>query len=50
MDHVVLGHTRPKLLRTYMPVLPLAEAREALTRWAEMLDGILAVPPHEAKA
>src|SRR5262249_14731999 len=30
VDHVVLGHARPKLLRTYMPTLPLNEAREAL--------------------
>jgi hypothetical protein len=26
IDHVVLGHARPKLLRTYMPTLPLGEA------------------------
>ncbi len=26
----VLGHARPKLLRTYMPTLPLKEAREVL--------------------
>ena len=35
VDHVVMGHVRPKLLRTYMPVLPLDEARAALTRWAD---------------
>jgi integrase len=40
VDHVVLGHVRPKLLRTYMPVLPLEEARAALTRWAGELDRI----------
>lgn len=31
-DHVVLGHARPKLLRTYMPTLPLTEARDALQK------------------
>ncbi len=40
VDHVVLGHARPKLLRTYMPTLPLAEAREGLQRWAELLEVI----------
>jgi hypothetical protein len=47
VDHVVLGHARPKLLRTYMPTLPLAEAREGLQRWAELLDVISgsAAPP-----
>jgi integrase len=40
VDHVVLGHVRPKLLRTYMPTLPLEEARAALTRWAELVDGL----------
>jgi integrase len=33
VDHVVLGHARPNLLRTYMPTLPLGEAREGLERW-----------------
>jgi integrase len=42
VDHVVLGHARPKLLRTYMPTLPLAEARNALQKWGEELDRILA--------
>jgi integrase len=42
VDHVVLGHTRPKLLRTYMPRLPLDQAREALVRWADEFQGILA--------
>jgi hypothetical protein len=41
VDHVVLGHARPKLLRTYMPTLPLKEAREALQKWGEELAGIL---------
>jgi len=41
VDHVVLGHTRPKLLRTYMPTLPLGEAREALQKWGEELTRIL---------
>jgi hypothetical protein len=43
VDHVVLGHARPKLLRTYMPTLPLNEAREALRRWGEELTLILSV-------
>jgi integrase len=41
VDHVVLGHARPKLLRTYMPTLPLDEARAALSRWADELELIL---------
>jgi integrase len=41
VDHVVLGHARPKLLRTYMPTLPLGEARDALQRWGDELDRIL---------
>lgn len=41
VDHVVLGHVRPKLMRTYMPVLPLDEARAALERWGDLLDTIL---------
>jgi integrase len=41
VDHVVLGHAGPKLLRTYMPTLPLKEAREALQRWGEELDRIV---------
>src|SRR5437773_1440802 len=41
VDHVVLGHARPKLLRTYLPTLPLGEAREALQRWADELERIL---------
>ncbi len=41
VDHVVLGHVRPKILRTYMPTLPLEEAREALTRWTGEVDRIL---------
>ncbi len=44
VDHVVLGHARPKLLRTYMPTLPLTEAREGLQRWAGLLDVILGSP------
>jgi len=44
VDHVVLGHARPKLLRTYMPTLPLKEAREALQKWGEELAGILEKP------
>jgi integrase len=41
VDHVVLGHVRPKLLRTYMPTLPLNDARDALRKWGEQLDLIL---------
>jgi len=44
VDHVVLGHSRPKLLRTYMPTLPLNEARDVLQRWGSELEGILAFP------
>jgi integrase len=42
VDHVVLGHARPKLLRTYMPTLPLKEAREILQKWGEEIEKILA--------
>jgi hypothetical protein len=38
---VVLGHARPKLLRTYMPTLPLNEARDALQKWGDELERIL---------
>jgi hypothetical protein len=41
VDHVILGHARPKLLRTYMPTLPLGEARGALERWGRELAAIL---------
>jgi len=41
VDHVVLGHARPKLLRTYMPTLPLNEARDALQKWGDQLAGIV---------
>jgi len=41
VDHVVLGHARPKLLRTYMPTLPLNEARDALQKWGDELERIL---------
>ena len=44
VDHVVLGHARPKLLRTYMPTLPLNEARDVLQWWGSELEGILALP------
>jgi len=44
VDHVVLGHARPKLLRTYMPTLPLKEAREVLQKWGEELARILEEP------
>ena len=35
VDHVVVGHARPKLLRSYMPTLPLGEARDALQKWGD---------------
>jgi integrase len=41
VDRVVVGHARPKLLRTYMPTLPLGEARDALERWGRELAAIL---------
>lgn len=41
VDHVVLGHSRPKLIRTYMPTLPLDEARSALERWGDLLTEIV---------
>ena len=41
VGHVVLGHARPKLLRTYMPTLPLGEARDALERWGRELAAML---------
>ncbi len=41
VDHVVLGHARPKLLRTYMPTLPPKEAREILEKWGEEIEKIL---------
>jgi integrase len=41
VDHVVLGHARPKLLRTYMPTLPLNEARDVLQRWGDELERIV---------
>lgn len=44
VDQVVLGHARPKLLRTYMPTLPLSEARDALQRWGQELDRICKDP------
>jgi hypothetical protein len=40
--NVVLGHARPKLLRTYMPTLPLKEAREMLEKWGEEIEKSLA--------
>jgi hypothetical protein len=48
VEHVILGHVRPKLMRTYMPSLkgkPLQAARAALSTWADMLDGILIAAP-----
>jgi hypothetical protein len=47
VDHVVLGHTRPKLLRTYMPTLPLGEARDALQKWGAEVERILAGRPQD---
>jgi len=34
---------RSKLLRTYMPTLPLGEARDALQKWGEEIDRVLGV-------
>jgi integrase len=42
VDHVVMGHVRPKVVRTYMPTLPLDEARAALDKWAKLFERILA--------
>lgn len=50
IDHVVLGHARPRVLRTYQPTLPLDEARDALKRWSELLDMILSTTPEEQHA
>jgi integrase len=50
IDHAILGHVRPRLIRTYQPNLPLDEAREALTRWAEELSRILREKPAETEA
>jgi hypothetical protein len=53
VEHVVLGHVRPKLMRTYMPSLKgkaLAAARAALSTWADMLDGILTAAPASEQA
>ena len=47
VDHVVLGHARPKLLRTYMPTLPLGEARDALQKWGDEVERILAGSPQQ---
>jgi hypothetical protein len=41
MEHVVLGHARPKLLRTYMPTLPIKEARELPQKCGEEIEKIL---------
>ncbi len=41
IDHDVLGHVRPKLLRTYMPAVPLGPARDALTRWGTHLERVV---------
>jgi integrase len=49
VDHVVLGHVRPKTLRTCMPTLPLAEAREALSRWAAEVARLLGEPVPKRK-
>lgn len=37
----VLGHARPKLKRTYVPVRPFEEQRRALNTWSRALAGIL---------
>lgn len=48
VDAAILGHVRPKVVRTYAPLLPLGPAREALTLWADALDAILAATPAAA--
>jgi hypothetical protein len=50
VDHVVLGHARPKLLRTYTPTLPLKEAREMLQKWGEEIERILRALPAQGQA
>jgi len=50
VDHVILGHARPKLLRTYMPTLPLGEARDALQKWGDELAAILERAPSLRRA
>jgi len=49
VDHVVLGHVRPKLLRTYMPTLPVEEGRAALEAWGSKLTAILAAKTTAAR-
>jgi len=41
VDHGILGHTRPKMLRTYSPTLPTEEARPAMEAWSAELARIL---------
>ena len=50
VDNVILGHARPKLLRTYMPTLPLGEARDALQKWGDELAAILERAPSLRRA
>ncbi len=40
----VMGHVRPKLLRTYMSVLPIEPPLAALTAWGDALADILGEP------
>jgi integrase len=50
VNHVILGHVRTKIERTYMPVLPLDEARAALERWGEDLERIMGRSRAEQRA
>jgi integrase len=50
IDNVVMGHVRPRVVRTYQPELPLEEARAALTAWAAELERILGAEPKESRA
>lgn len=40
VDYVVLGHVRPKLLRTYQPAAAIDEARPALEAWGAHVTGL----------
>jgi hypothetical protein len=50
VDVGVLGHTKPPLLGTYAPSVPLKELREAMQTWADDLGRILGETCVAAKA
>jgi hypothetical protein len=50
IDHAISGHVRPRLIRTYQPNLPLAEARDALTQWPGELARMVGEKPAETEA